>query len=138
MKKIRIDKWLWSVRVFKSRTLASNACKGGRVRIEEVSVKASSTVEVGQRVQVKKNGFDLEFKVIKLIEKRVGAPLAVQCYEDFTHPDELNKFRHWFVGKGKSEMREKGIGRPTKKDRREIDDYKGVIYEDLEEWDEQK
>ena len=70
MKKIRIDKWLWSVRVFKSRTLASNACKGGRVRIEEVSVKASSTVEVGQRVQVKKNGFDLEFKVIKLIEKK--------------------------------------------------------------------
>lgn len=138
MKKIRIDKWLWSVRVFKSRTLASNACKGGRVRIEEVSVKASSTVEVGQRVQVKKNGFDLEFKVIKLIEKRVGAPLAVQCYEDLTPPEELNKFRHWFVGKGKSEMREKGIGRPTKKDRREIDDYKGVIYEDLEEWDEQK
>ena len=68
MKKIRIDKWLWSVRVFKSRTLATNACKSGRVKIEEAPVKASAAVEVGQKVQVRKNGFDLEFKVIKLIE----------------------------------------------------------------------
>lgn len=136
MKKIRIDKWLWSVRIFKSRTLASNACKGGRVKVNHETVKASSNLEVGQTVQVKKNGFDLEFRVIKLIEKRVGAPLAVECYEDLTPPEELHKFKNWFVGKGKSEMREKGAGRPTKKERREIDDYKGIIYEDLEDFEQ--
>ena len=133
MKKIRIDKWLWSVRVFKSRTLATNACKSGRVKIEEAPVKASASVEVGQTVQVRKNGFDLEFRVIKLIEKRVGATLAVECYEDLTPPEELNKFRNWFVGKGQAEMRERGTGRPTKKDRREIDEYKGILYEEMDE-----
>ena len=133
MKKIRIDKWLWSVRVFKSRTLATNACKSGRVKIEEAPVKASAAVEVGQKVQVRKNGFDLEFKVIKLIEKRVGAALAVECYEDLTPPEEMNKFRNWFVGKGQAEMRERGAGRPTKKDRRELDEYKGFLYEDIDE-----
>ena len=133
MKKIRIDKWLWSVRVFKSRTLATNACKSGRVKIEEAPVKASASVEVGQTVQVRKNGFDLEFKVIKLIEKRVGATLAVECYEDLTPPEELNKFRNWFVGKGQAEMRERGTGRPTKKERREIDEYKGILYEEMDE-----
>ena len=133
MKKIRIDKWLWSVRVFKSRTLATNACKSGRVKIEEAPVKASAAVEVGQKVQVRKNGFDLEFKVIKLIEKRVGASIAVECYEDLTPPEEMNKFRNWFVGKGQAEMRERGAGRPTKKDRRELDEYKGFLYEDMDE-----
>ena len=133
MKKIRIDKWLWSVRVFKSRTLATNACKSGQVKIEEVPVKASAAVEVGQKVQVRKNGFDLEFKVIKLIEKRVGASLAVECYEDLTPASELNKFRSWFVGKGQAEMRERGAGRPTKKERRELDEYKGILYEDMDE-----
>ena len=133
MKKIRIDKWLWSVRIFKSRTLATNACKSGRVKIGESPVKASASVEAGQSVHVKKNGFDLEFKVIKLIEKRVGAALAIECYEDLTPEEELNKFRHWFVGKGKSEMRERGAGRPTKKERRDIDEYKGILYEDMDE-----
>ena len=135
MKKVRIDKWLWSVRIFKSRTLATNACKSGRVKVEQAPIKASGSVEVGQTVQVRKNGFDLEFRVLKLIEKRVGATLAVECYEDLTPPEELNKFRNWFVGKGQSEVRVKGTGRPTKKDRREISDYKNFMYEDMEEED---
>jgi ribosome-associated heat shock protein Hsp15 len=135
MKKVRIDKWLWSVRIFKSRTLATNACKSGRVKVEQAPIKASGSVEVGQKVQVRKNGFDLEFKVLKLIEKRVGATLAVECYEDLTPPEELNKFRNWFVGKGQSEVRAKGTGRPTKKDRRELSDYKNFMYEDMEDED---
>ncbi len=135
MKKVRIDKWLWSVRIFKSRTLATNACKSGRVKVEQAPIKASGSVEVGQTVQVRKNGFDLEFKVLKLIEKRVGATLAVECYEDLTPPEELNKFRNWFVGKGQSEVRAKGTGRPTKKDRRELSDYKNFMYEDMEDED---
>lgn len=135
MKKVRIDKWLWSVRIFKSRTLATNACKSGRVKVEQAPIKASGSVEVGQTVQVRKNGFDLEFRVLKLIEKRVGATLAVECYEDLTPPEELNKFRNWFVGKGQSEVRAKGTGRPTKKDRRELSDYKNFMYEDMEDED---
>ena len=59
MKKVRIDKWLWSVRIFKSRTLATNACKSGRVKVEQTPIKAAGSVEVGQTVQVRKNGFDL-------------------------------------------------------------------------------
>ena len=124
MEKVRIDKWLWSVRIFKSRTRASDACRSGKIRIGESSVKPSEKVSVGQKVHVKKGGFDLEFLVKKLIEKRVGAPLARECYDNLTPAEELNKFADWFVGKGAAERREKGTGRPTKRDRREIDDFK--------------
>lgn len=65
------------------------------------------------------------FKVVKLIHKRVGAPIAKECYEDLTPAEEMNKFKDWFVGKAKPEFREKGAGRPTKRQRREIDKYKG-------------
>ena len=124
MDKVRIDKWLWSVRIFKSRTIATDACKTGKVQIEDTRVKPSTSVEVGQTVNVQKNGFNLQFKVIKLIEKRVGAPIAVTCYEDLTPVEELNKYNDWYVGKARPEQREKGAGRPTKKERRQIDDYK--------------
>ena len=125
MEKVRIDKWLWSVRIFKSRTLASDACKSGKVRIGEQTVKPSEKVSVGQTVYVKKGGFNLEFLVKKLIEKRVGAPIAVECYDNLTPEDEMNKFKDWFIGKAGSETRQKGSGRPTKRERRELDEYKG-------------
>jgi ribosome-associated heat shock protein Hsp15 len=73
---------------------------------------------------VRKNGFDFQFKVKELIQKRVGAQIAQTCYEDLTTEEELNKFKDWYVGKGKIEFREKGVGRPTKKERRSIDDFK--------------
>lgn len=125
LKKVRIDKWLWSVRIFKSRTLATDACKSGKVKIEGHSVKASYLVQRGETVEVRKNGFELTFKVIDLIQKRVGAPQAQLCYEDLTPQEELDKFKSWFVGKGAAEKREKGAGRPTKKERRQIDGFKG-------------
>ena len=124
MDKVRIDKWLWSVRIFKSRTLATDACKSGKVKIKGANVKPSYLVEREELVEVRKNGFDLQFKVIDLIQKRVSAPLAQVCYEDLTPPDELNKYQDWFVGKASAEKREKGAGRPTKKERRSIDDFK--------------
>ncbi len=124
MDKVRIDKWLWSVRIFKSRTIATDACKTGKVAVDASRVKPSSSVEVGQTVRVQKNGFDLTYKVLKLIEKRVGAPIAITCYEDLTPEEELNKYNDWYVGKARPEQREKGAGRPTKKDRRRIDNYK--------------
>lgn len=125
MEKVRIDKWLWSVRIFKSRTIASDACKSGKVRIGETVAKPSDSVAVGDMVHVRKEGFNLEFLVKKLIDKRVGAPLAVECYDNLTPADELNKYADWFIGKAGAEKRERGAGRPTKRERREIDGFKG-------------
>ncbi|MFT4758732.1 MAG: ribosome-associated heat shock protein Hsp15 [Paraglaciecola sp.] len=124
MKKVRIDKWLWSVRIFKSRTMATDACKSGKIKVGEVNVKPSFLVVGHEHVFVKKEGFNLEFKILQLIEKRVGAPIAMACYENLTPEDELNKYKDWFVGKGGSERRERGTGRPTKRERREIDGFK--------------
>ena len=129
MDKVRIDKWLWSVRIFKSRTLATEACKSGKVKIGESNAKPSESITVGQTVYVKKEGFNLEFLVKKLIEKRVGAPLAVECYENLTPEEELNKYKDWFIGKASAEQRDRGAGRPTKRDRRDLDEYKDWWYE---------
>ncbi len=128
LEKVRIDKWLWSVRIFKSRTLATDACKSGKVKINGSSVKASYMLERGTQIQVHKNGFNLEYKVLDLIQKRVSAPLAQACYEDLTPADELNKYNDWFVGKGGAEKRERGAGRPTKRERRNIDKFKDDYY----------
>ncbi len=124
MDKVRIDKWLWSVRIFKSRTIATDACKSGKVKIKGANVKPSYMLEREELVEVRKNGFNLQFKVIDLIQKRVSAPLAQECYEDLTPAEELNKYQDWFVGKAAAEKREKGAGRPTKKERRTIDEFK--------------
>ena len=127
--KVRVDKWLWSVRIFKSRTMATDACKSGKVRVNGTVVKPSASVERDHIVQVKKNGFNFEFKVVELIQKRVGAPIARTCYEDLTPAEELNKFQNWFIGKASAEQRERGAGRPTKRERREIDAFKGDFYD---------
>ena len=132
MNKVRIDKWLWSVRIFKSRTLAIDACKGGKVKVGAVSIKPSYQVGEGEVIAVKKNGFTFEFKVLSLIEKRVGAPIAVTCYEDITPAEERNKYLAWFQNAvPATEKRERGAGRPTKKDRREMDSFK-----DGYDWDD--
>ena len=123
--KVRIDKWLWSVRIFKSRTLATDACKSGNVTVEDTKVKPSFLVEREAVVGVRKNGFDLRFKVIDLISKRVSAPLAQACYENITPEEEMHKFDEWYVGKARPEIRPRGSGRPTKRQRRDLDDFKG-------------
>ena len=134
--KVRIDKWLWSVRIFKTRTLATTAVRSGKVKVNEKIVKASYLLQAGETVVVGKNGFNFVFKVVELIQKRVGAAIAQTCYVDRTSPDELNKYNDWFIGKRGVEAREKGAGRPTKKERREIDDFKcGQLY-DWDDWDE--
>jgi ribosome-associated heat shock protein Hsp15 len=125
--KVRIDKWLWSVRIFKSRTIATDEVKSGKVKVEGAPVKASYLLQRGELVEVRKNGFNFQYKVVDLIEKRVGAPLAQQCYEDLTPQEELNKYEAWFAaGKAAAEKRERGAGRPTKKERREIDQFKSL------------
>lgn len=124
LKKVRIDKWLWSVRIFKSRSMATDACKSGKVKIKDANVKPSYMLQRAEIISVKKNGFNLTFKVVDLLEKRVSAVIAQPCYEDLTPAEEMSKYKDWFVGKGKPEVREKGTGRPTKKERREIDRFK--------------
>ena len=122
--KVRIDKYLWSIRIFKSRTLATDACKEGKVKLHEENAKPSAMVTIGDIIDVVKDGFKLKYKVIQLIEKRVSPILAKPCYEDLTPEEEINKYKSWFIGKGGPERRERGAGRPTKRDRREIDDFK--------------
>lgn len=121
IQKTRIDKWLWAIRMYKTRTLASDACAAGKIKIDGDSVKASYLLKVGQTVHISKQGEKLILKSVKLIEKRVGAPLALECYEDLTPPEEKDKLKFPAIF---YEVRDRGIGRPTKKDRREIDKFK--------------
>ncbi len=132
MEKVRIDKWLWSVRIFKSRSISTDACKSNKVKIGDKNLKPSYLVRVGERVDVSKEGFNLTFEVVALINKRVSATLAQPCYKNLTSEEELNKYKHWFIGKSAPERREKGAGRPTKRERRDIDDFK----DDFVLWDE--
>ncbi|MEI6410911.1 MAG: S4 domain-containing protein [Bacteroidota bacterium] len=133
MNKVRIDKWLWSIRIFKSRTLSTDACKTGKVKLGENNAKPSTLIAIGDTVSVKKDGFIFQFEVVQLLEKRVGAPIAVTCYKDVTTEEERNKYNAWFLNATPSaEKREKGAGRPTKKERREIEEYKDVRYD----WDD--
>jgi len=126
MNKVRIDKWLWSVRIYKSRTLATDACKAGKVKINGDAVKPSHLLSEGEVVWVKKEGFHFQYRAIQLIEKRVGAPIALTCYEDITPEAEKKKYEDWFQnGTPVVEKRERGAGRPTKKERREMEAYKG-------------
>ena len=124
MHTIRVDKWLWSVRIFKSRSLAAKHCREGKVKLNDKKIKSSYQIKVGDVLKVNRMGFDMIYKINQLIDKRVSAPLAKPCYEDMTPKEELNKYESWFIGKGQSERRERGSGRPTKKERRTIDIFK--------------
>jgi ribosome-associated heat shock protein Hsp15 len=122
--KVRIDKYLWAIRIYKSRSLATEACREGKVKMRGEPVKSSAQIAIGDLIEVTKDGFRLKYKVVQLIEKRVSAVLAKPCFADLTPEEEINKYKSWFIGKGGPERRERGTGRPTKKDRREIDDFK--------------
>ena len=124
MDKLRVDKWLWSVRIFKSRSISTEACKSGKVMLDEKNLKPSHLIQVGNILTVKKDGFSLQFKVIKLIEKRVSAVIADTCKENITPESELLKYKDWFIGKARPEWRDKGEGRPTKKERRTLEHFK--------------
>lgn len=122
--KVRVDKWLWAVRIFKTRSLSTDNIRSGKVSLDGNIVKASYIVKQGDVLKVRKNGFDFQYEVVEIIDKRVNAQLAAACYKDLTPAEELQKFESWFLAGKKGEFREKGTGRPTKKDRREIDVFK--------------
>lgn len=112
--KVRLDAWLWSVRVYKTRSAATTACRAGHVRLNGDPVKASQNVVSGDRVRVRKDGFDRDLEVTGLLSKRVSAPVAAKCYIDHSPPRER-------MVVPQVPLRERGAGRPTKKDRREMD-----------------
>ena len=123
----RIDKWLWAARIFKTRSIAADACKNGRVTIGGVNVKPSHAIKVGETVSVRKPPITYSFRILKTIEQRVGAKLLPEIYENDTPPDqyellEMNRISG-FVD------RARGTGRPTKKDRRAMDAFFNI--EDL-------
>lgn len=117
--KVRIDRWLWAVRVFKTRGDAAEACKGGKVEIGGENVKPSRTVRVGEKIDVMKDGVLREFRVVGLLLKRVGAKIVANYVEDLTPPERL-EIRRETVAQVIL-RREAGAGRPTKRERRDIE-----------------
>jgi len=118
---MRIDKFLWHTRYFKTRNIATNACKKGHVRINECVVKPSREVFPMDAVVVRKNQINFQFTVLDIPNNRIGAKL-VDIYRKDTTPKEAFENEE-MVKYAKKYYRQKGMGRPTKKDRREIDDY---------------
>lgn len=116
---IRIDKFLWSVRVYATRSLATEACKKGQITIGGFAAKPSRVVKAGETIQVRKNPVIYSYRVLALLGKRVGAKLVPEYLEDLTSAEELQKLDREHGGALFS--RDRGAGRPTKKDRRDID-----------------
>lgn len=116
---VRIDKFLWSVRLFKTRTLAAEACEKHRVLVNDREVKPSRGIKEGDLLTVKKLPVVYTYKVIKLIDKRQSASLVPDYITDLTPPDELDKAA--ITRMTAYVQRDRGTGRPTKKDRRDID-----------------
>ncbi len=116
---VRIDKWLWAVRLFKTRSLAAEACRGGKVKVNGAPAKAARDVRIGDLLDVQTVEFRRKVRVVGLVDKRVGAAVVPQSMEDLTPPEEFTRktdpnFRPL-------NLRPKGSGRPTKKERRQMD-----------------
>lgn len=129
--KLRVDKYLWAIRIFKTRSLATEACKAGKVKLNGQSIKPSSIVKVGQILTVQKG---IERKVILvtgLLERRSDAKTAAQYYEDQTPVEETYGYKSTFFAPVLK--RDRGAGRPTKRDRREIDELQSSTWWEDEE-----
>ncbi|TCK80721.1 RNA-binding S4 domain-containing protein [Albibacterium bauzanense] len=128
LEKLRIDKYLWSIRLFKTRSLATDACNAGKVKLNGQNIKPAYAVKVGDTFQVQKG---IERKIIKvtgLLKQRVDAKTAVQFYQDLTPEEETQAYKSAF--NMPILKRDRGAGRPTKRDRREIDNLR-------DEWQEE-
>lgn len=118
---VRIDKWLWAVRLFKTRSLAAEACKKGRIMMNGSSVKASRNIRIGDIIQIKRSPITYSFKVLALTENRMGAKLVPEFMENVTTADQLELLemsKYTTFGK-----RDRGTGRPTKKERRDLEEF---------------
>ncbi|KLT67567.1 RNA-binding S4 domain-containing protein [Pedobacter sp. BMA] len=128
VEKLRIDKYLWAIRFFKTRSLATDACKAGRVKLKGQNIKPSAIVKIGDVYQVSKG---IEKKIIEVIDfsyNRTDSPTALTKYKDLTPVEETHAFKSVFHSPGLK--RDRGAGRPTKKDRRETDELLDGMFED--------
>lgn len=126
----RLDKWLWAARIYKTRTVAADACKNGRITINGAGAKPSRTVKAGDTVSVKKAPITYTFRVLQPIEKRVGAKILPEILENITPPEQYELLEmsriSGFID------RARGTGRPTKKDRRALDDFHQPDFPDFD------
>ena len=129
MDEVRIDKYLWSIRVYKTRTDATDACKGGKVRVNGADIKPSKAVKVGDTIVARKGPVAYTYKVVQLVDKRQGAKRVPEYAENLTPAEELAKLRApvetFFL------KRDRGAGRPTKKDRRQMESLWGNLSFDV-------
>ncbi|TFB52046.1 RNA-binding S4 domain-containing protein [Cryobacterium tagatosivorans] len=121
----RVDSWTWAVRMFRTRSQATAACRAGHVRVNGDKVKSAQAVRVGDEVRVRSAGFDRVLVVARIVSKRVGAPVAAECYVDKTPPPPPREEVALVP------MRDRGAGRPTKRERRDIDKLRGASRTDL-------
>ena len=120
---IRIDKWMWAVRLFKTRTMAADACKGGKVKIDGVSVKCSKEVKCGDIISFQSGVLNMQVKVLGIAGNRMSAKLITSFYADLTPVEEYE--RQKLIQAAKVFQRPTGLGRPTKKERRDVDKWYG-------------
>jgi ribosome-associated heat shock protein Hsp15 len=126
---MRIDKYLWCIRIFKTRSIATTACKKGQVKIDNKNIKPSKEVFGDELILVRKNQINYQIKVLDLPESRVGAKLVDLYRKDLTPKEEFEKTA--LLKFSKDYYRKKGAGRPTKKDRRDIDNYQDDSKEEI-------
>ena len=122
--RMRIDKWLWAVRQYKTRTLATEACEKGRILINDQSVKPSRLINEGDVINIKRTGLTRTLKVLKLSLNRLNAKLVPEYYTDLTPIDEIEAYKARLTKI--TIYRDPGTGRPTKRDRRTLDDFFNV------------
>jgi ribosome-associated heat shock protein Hsp15 len=124
---VRVDSWIWAVRVLKTRSAATTSSKAGHVTVNNERAKAAQSVRIGDEVRVRTGEGERILVVRRLIVKRVSAAVAAECYEDLTPPPPPKEERVLTA------VRERGAGRPTKKDRRDIDKWRGEILHDQDD-----
>lgn len=122
MQNIRIDKYLWAIRMYKTRSLASDACKSGKVKMDEQAVKASRDVKVGDIIEMRIGQMNKVIEIKEIIKNRVKGTLAIEKYTDLTPQEELERME--MIRQMKTEHRDRGAGRPTKKERRDLERIK--------------
>lgn len=137
MEEARVDKWLWAVRIFKTRSIAIDACKKGRVAVGGTVVKPSRMIHVGDIVSVRKPPIEYSFRVIQLLGSRVGAKRVEEFMQNVTPREQYELLELQRVSGFVD--RAKGLGRPTKKDRRDLDQFAEELPEGIEifDWDEE-
>lgn len=117
----RIDQWVWAVRLYRTRSLATEACRGGHIRLNGKTVKAATPVTVGDRIRIRSKGGERDLEVTQVIAKRVGAPIAATCFIDHSPP----LARAAAEPEALFAVRERGAGKPTKRERRQLDRLRG-------------